>query len=139
MVVETVQRERLVVQCKLNGGYADIVLRCGEANSQRVVAHTATHTADEIHQGGIAEVMLHGTIEVERALRGIASTVSHCVAGEFSLYKVLADGHRQFVVTVLVGLHGFTVLTLQHTIDIELYAVGGNIGAGIVDVSAHHE
>ena len=139
MVVEAVQRERLVVQRQLDGGYADVIFRRCKAHSQRVVTLTATHAAYEVHQRGIGEVVLHGTVKIERTLRGIASAVNHSVTRTSGLHEMLADGYGQLVVTILVGLHGFAVLALQHTVHIELHAVGGHVGTSIVDVTAHDE
>ena len=138
-VVLAVERERLVVQPQLYGSSADVVSRLAEAHGQCVVAHASADAPHEVDEGGVGEIVLHGTLEVIGALRGEASAADHGVAVEPGLYIVLADGHGDAVEAVAVGGLQLSVGGDQVAVDVELYALGGDVGAGIVDVSAHGE
>ena len=112
VVVQAVQRERLIIERQLDGGNTDIVVRHTEANSQRVVALATAHTAYEVHQCGVGKVVLHPTVEVEGTLCGPAATVNHLVVIDLGLHEVFANRHGDFVVAVLVGLLHLAVTSL---------------------------
>ena len=139
MVVLTVERERLVVECQLDSSHTDVVPRRTEAYSQRVVAQATAHTTDKIHQGGVGKVVLYGAVEVEHTLCGIASACNHGVAAELGLHKMLANRHGKLIVAAGVTLYHLAVGVLQRTIHIHLNSFDGHVGTCIIDVAAHHE
>ena len=139
VVVLTVQRERLIVECQLYGGNAYVVLRQVEAHGQCVVAQTAAHTTYEVHQRGVSKVVLHGAVEVERSRSGPASARHHRMSAQLGFYEVLTNGYGDVVFAITFALHHLAILVLQQTVDIYLHTLDGHIGTCIVDMSAHGE
>ena len=83
--------------------------------------------------------MLHSTVEVEHALRRPTSAINKSVTSESGFHEMLADRYSYLVVTTRVGLDYLTVAVLHHTIHVHLYAFNGDVGTGIIDMSAHHK
>ena len=134
-----IEQERLVAQLQRNLGLADVVLRGSEAHGQCVGPCATSHTAHEVDQRRVGKVVGHGTVEVEAALSREASAADHRVAVELGFNEVLAYGHRHAVKAVGIGLHNLTILRLQVAVYIDLYALGGDVRACIVDVALHGE
>ena len=55
------------------------------------------------------------------------------------LYAMAADGHGDFVCTVAVGHAGAIVALHQRAVNLELYAIHGDVGVQIGHMAAHGE
>ena len=140
VVVLAVERERLVVQAEGDSCHTDIVLRLTEANGYSVVVLSTGYTPREVNQGGVEEIVLYAVCEVVGSFQGEASTVHHVVAVlQFGFHVVFPDRYVYAVVAVLIGLLRFAVGSEERSIHIELDSLGGDVRAGIVNMSGHGE
>ena len=139
LVVIVVEEQALVVQLQRDACRADVVLRRAEAYGQRVVALTAAHTAHEVDQRGVLEVADHRGVELVLARQREAALAHHRVLAKLGLHIVLADGHADPVLSIGIGLLHLAVVGLQLSVHVELYALHGDVGAGVGDTSLHRE
>ena len=58
---------------------------------------------------------------------------------KLGLHIVLADGHADQVAAIGIGLLHLAVVGLQLSVHVELYALHGDVGAGVGDTSLHRE
>ena len=58
---------------------------------------------------------------------------------ELGLNIVFADGHADPVLSIGIGLLHLAVVGLQLSVHVELYALHGDVGAGVGDASLHGE
>ena len=83
--------------------------------------------------------MRHGTVEVILPSIREASAAHHLVIAQLGFDKMLAYRNGDSVAALCIALLNFAIGGQQLTIHIELYALGRNVRAGIVNVSLHGE
>ena len=106
---------------------------------------SADDTSGEVDERFVGEVhSLFLTVEVF-PLAGIvrigweSSTIGEDMSALRHLDEVVADGHADGVLAILVGFHDFAILRTDGAVDIEGDILYGIVGAGIAYLAADGE
>ena len=127
LVLDVVERTLyLFAQAELDDGLTQTVRAALEAYGFVLVGETAVDATGDVDQRRVREVADLGTFEVV----GLALVEWHggqAVAVTICLDEVLADGYGNLVFTIAIGHHRTVLATDQLTVNLELYAIHGDI------------